>query len=317
MTASRAALSPGGMFLEPSFPTIAGVNSNGAIVHYRAVPETAKTVGLNDMVLLDSGGQYRDGTTDVTRTFHTGTPTPVQREMFTRVLKGNIAVDSRVFIQGTVGCHLDSYAREHLWAIGKDYIHGTGHGVGAALNVHEGPHSISRVLNGSPLVPGMIVSNEPGYYEANNYGIRIENLLVVVERKELGEFGGRGFYGFERLTHIPIQKKLMDVSLLTDTEVAWIDQYHREIQERVGPLMQTDRGKRWLEVSTAPLRSGSGSGSGSSGSGSSGSSAAGSSSGAPVASNSFTGFVSSSSRPAAPTGVSDKGAATPSKRIYF
>ena len=307
------------MFLEPSFPTIAGVNSNGAIVHYRAVPETAKTVGRNDMVLLDSGGQYRDGTTDVTRTFHTGEPTAVQREMFTRVLKGNIAIDSRVFIQGTVGCQLDSYAREHLWAIGKDYIHGTGHGVGAALNVHEGPHSISRVLNSSPLVPGMIVSNEPGYYEANNYGIRIENLLVVVERKELGEFGGRSFCGFERLTHIPIQKKLMDVSLLTDSEVAWIDSYHREVRERVGPLMQTDRGKRWLEASTAPLRSSSSSSgsSGNSGSSSSSSSAADS---APVAANSFTGFKSSNSnsQPAAATGVSDKSAANKdNKRFYF
>ena len=297
------------MFLEPSFPTIAGVNSNGAIVHYRAVPGSAKEVGRDDMVLLDSGGQYLDGTTDVTRTFHTGTPTPLQREMFTRVLKGHIGVDSRVFIQGTAGCQLDSYAREHLWAIGKDYIHGTGHGVGAALNVHEGPHSISRVLNGCPLTPGMVVSNEPGYYEAGKYGIRIENLLVVVEKAELGEFGGRAFYGFERLTHIPIQKRLMDVSLLTDTEVAWVDTYHRQVRERVEPLMRTDRGRRWLEASTSPLRdSGSGSGSSSTAAGSGSSSSA-------VAPNSFTGF-GSSSQPAA-TGASDKGAATTNKRFYF
>ena len=310
VTASRAALSPG-LFLEPSFPTIAGVNSNGAIVHYSAVPATAKAVGVSDMVLLDSGGQYLDGTTDVTRTFHTGTPTPVQREMFTRVLKGHIAVDSRVFVQGTAGCQLDSYAREHLWAIGKDYIHGTGHGVGAALNVHEGPHSISRVLNGAPLVPGMVVSNEPGYYESGQYGIRLENLLVVVRRADLGEFGGRAFFGFERLTHIPLQKKLMDLSLLTASEVAWVDGYHQEVRERVGPLMQTERGRRWLEASTAPLQAGGGTSSASSAGSSSSSSAA-------AAPNSFVGFSSSGSQPA--TGiVNDKvtGTAAPNKKFYF
>lgn len=144
-----------GHFLDLSFPTIAGVGRNGAIIHYRAVPETCKTLTDNDMILLDSGGQYVDGTTDVTRTFHTGTPSAYQKEIFTRVLKGHIGIDRQVFPVGTQGCLIDSFAREHLWAIGKDFLHGVGHGVGAALNVHEGPHSISRALVAQPLVPGV------------------------------------------------------------------------------------------------------------------------------------------------------------------
>jgi Xaa-Pro aminopeptidase len=144
-----------GQFLDLSFPTIAGVGSNGAIIHYRAVPESCKTLSDNDILLLDSGGQYVDGTTDVTRTFHTGTPSAYQREIFTRVLKGHIGIDRQVFPVGTQGCLIDSFAREHLWAIGKDFLHGVGHGVGAALNVHEGPHSISRALIAQPLVPGV------------------------------------------------------------------------------------------------------------------------------------------------------------------
>lgn len=144
-----------GHFLDLSFPTIAGVGSNGAIIHYRAVPESCKTLSDNDILLLDSGGQYTDGTTDVTRTFHTGTPSAYQKEIFTRVLKGHIGIDRQVFPVGTQGCLIDSFAREHLWAIGKDFLHGVGHGVGAALNVHEGPHSISRALIAQPLLPGV------------------------------------------------------------------------------------------------------------------------------------------------------------------
>lgn len=173
--------------------------------------------------------------------------------MFTRVLKGHIGLDSRVFPSGTAGCFLDSYAREHLWAVGKDYIHGTGHGVGAALNVHEGPHRISRVLDAHPLLPGNVVSNEPGYYEDGNFGIRIENLLVVVPRADLPAFGGRPFYGFERLTHIPIQHKLMDLSLLAPKEISWIDEYHQQIFDKVGPLVRTDRAKRWLQRATRAI----------------------------------------------------------------
>ena len=237
-----------------SFPTIAGVASNGAIIHYRAQKDTCKILTSNDNILLDSGGQYYDGTTDVTRTFHTGTPSAYIKEMFTRVLKGHIGIDTRVFPTGTAGCLIDSFAREHLWSIGKDFLHGVGHGVGAALNVHEGPQSISRTLAVTqPLVPGMIVSNEPGYYEDGNFGIRIENLLIVVKRDDLGEYRGRSFLGFERLTHIPIQKKMIDTSLLTDIEIKWINKYHSEVHEKVLPHLRTSTAKVWLEQACSPL----------------------------------------------------------------
>lgn len=240
------------MFVETSFATIAGVAENGAIMHYKAMPDSAKVLGREDMMLLDSGGQYLDGTTDVTRTVHFGQPSAFQKEMFTRVLKGNIGVDSRVFPVGTAGCLLDAYAREHLWEIGQNFMHGVGHGVGAALNVHEGPHKISPALVAQPLEPGMIVSNEPGYYDYENaIGIRIENLLVVVERTDLGTFGGKGFLGFERLTHIPIQQKLIDWRLMTPKEIAWLNTYHEEVREKVYPLLKTDRARTWLEAATA------------------------------------------------------------------
>eukprot|EP00595_Chromulina_sp_UTEXLB2642_P002670 CAMPEP_0196763400 /NCGR_PEP_ID=MMETSP1095-20130614/4019_1 /TAXON_ID=96789 ORGANISM="Chromulina nebulosa, Strain UTEXLB2642" /NCGR_SAMPLE_ID=MMETSP1095 /ASSEMBLY_ACC=CAM_ASM_000446 /LENGTH=530 /DNA_ID=CAMNT_0042116515 /DNA_START=275 /DNA_END=1863 /DNA_ORIENTATION=+ len=247
LTNLRKEMSPQGMFLEPSFSTIAGVNSNGAIIHYRAPKDGCKLLTKDDMLLLDSGGQYKDGTTDVTRTIHLGKPSDYQMEMFTRVLKGHIAIDSRVFPSGTPGCLIDSYAREHLWAIGKDFIHGVGHGVGAALNVHEGPQRISRVLDGHALLPGMIISNEPGYYETNNFGIRIENLLIVTERSDLGEFAGRKFYGFDRLTHIPIQKSLIKTDLLTNQEIKWLNDYHTQVYDKVYPLLKTDRARIWLK----------------------------------------------------------------------
>jgi len=240
-------------FIEPSFPTIAGCNSNGAIIHYRAVTETCKMVTKDDMLLLDSGGQYTDGTTDVTRTFHFGTPTAHQQTMYTQVLKGHIALDRMVFPSGLPGCMLDSFARQHLWRIGKDYIHGTGHGVGAALNVHERPQRISPALFDQGLLPGMVVSNEPGYYETGKFGIRIENLLIVKEKPELGTFAGKTFVGFERLTHIPIQKKLIDVNLLDSEEKKWLNDYHAEVKDKVLPLLRTDLARRWLEDATAPL----------------------------------------------------------------
>lgn len=241
------------MFLETSFDTIAGVSENGAIMHYRAVPETCKVVSTQDMMLLDSGGQYLDGTTDVTRTVHLGDPSSFQKEMFTRVLKGHIGIDSRIFPEGTPGCLLDAYAREFLWEIGLNFLHGVGHGVGAALNVHEGPHRISPALTNQALLPGMVVSNEPGYYShENKIGIRIENLLVVVEKNELGKFGGKGFLGFERLTHIPIQQKLIDWELMTPKETAWINTYHQEVADRVYPLLHTDRARKWLTNACMP-----------------------------------------------------------------
>lgn len=238
--------------LEPSFPTIAGVGENGAIIHYCADSSNCKIVEPSHsdgaMVLLDSGGQYIGGTTDVTRTFHTGIPTGYQKEMFTRVLKGNIGLDTQIFPAGTPGCLLDSFAREHLWKGGKDYLHGTGHGVGAALNVHEGPQRISRVLDKQPLMEGMVVSNEPGYYEDGNFGIRIENLLTVINKSET--FSGRAFLGFEKLTMIPIQHKCMDFELLTPKEIEWIDRYHAEIRRKVKPFLETERAERWLNRST-------------------------------------------------------------------
>ncbi|CAM9446908.1 unnamed protein product, partial [Phaeothamnion confervicola] len=170
------------LFLDESFPTIAGAGPNGAVIHYRAEPATAGRVDRGSVFLLDSGAQYADGTTDVTRTMHFGVPTAFEKEAYTRVLQGHIGIDRAVFPEGTSGALIDSFARRALWAAGLDYPHGTGHGVGAALNVHEGPHSISpRPGNATPLQPGMIVSNEPGYYEPGRFGIRIENLLVVRE----------------------------------------------------------------------------------------------------------------------------------------
>lgn len=236
--------------LEPSFPTIAGAEGNGAIIHYCADPASCKSIEPSSsgvMILLDSGGQYFDGTTDVTRTFHTGSPSPHQKEMFTRVLKGNIGLEKQIFPVGTAGCFLDSFAREHLWKAGKDYMHGTGHGVGAALNVHEGPQRISRVLDQQALLEGMIVSNEPGYYEEGKFGVRIENLLIVVPRYDIASFSGRGFLGFEKLTMIPIQHNCMDFDLLAPDEIAWIDSYHAEIREKVAPFVESERGMRWLE----------------------------------------------------------------------
>lgn len=256
ITNFRASYSPKGTdteFIYPSFPTIAGSNSNGAIMHYRAVPETCKMVNKKSMLLIDSGGQYLDGTTDVTRTFHLGEPSKFQKEMFTRVLKGHINIDTRIFPIGTPGCLLDSYAREHLWSVGKDFVHGVGHGVGAGLNVHEGPCSISRLLNDHPLKPGMVLSNEPGYYEEGNFGIRIENLLEVVKRDDMGEFAGKPFLGFKRLTQIPIQKKMIDVSLLTDKEIQWINDYHCEVKGNIYPLLQNDRARTWVEEACKPI----------------------------------------------------------------
>ena len=240
-------------FIEPSFPTIAAVDSNGAIMHYRAVEKTCKMLSSDSQVLIDSGGQYLDGTTDVTRTFHLGNPSEFQKEMFTRVLKGHIAVETRVFPMGTPGCLLDSFAREHLWKVGKDFVHGVGHGVGAGLNVHEGPCSISRLLNDHALKPGMILSNEPGYYEEGNFGIRIENLLEVVKRGDVGEFAGKSFLGFKRLTQIPIQKKMIDIDLLTDDEINWLNVYHAEVRENIYPLLQSERARKWMERATSHL----------------------------------------------------------------
>ncbi|CAM9741765.1 unnamed protein product, partial [Laminaria digitata] len=228
-TASRAQQDK---FVDLSFPTIAGEGTNGAIIHYGAEAGSCRIVGKSSILLLDSGAQYEDGTTDVTRTMHFGEPTAEQKEAYTRVLQGHIGLATATFPDGTPGFMIDSFARRHLWDAGLDYQHGTGHGVGAALNVHEGPHSISsRTANPTPLEPGMIVSNEPGYYKGGEggFGIRIENLLEIVDSGISNEALGRRFYRFEPLTLIPMQKKLLDQSLLSPKELDWLDDYHHRV----------------------------------------------------------------------------------------
>ncbi|BAF21063.1 aminopeptidase P2 isoform X2 [Oryza sativa Japonica Group] len=240
-------------FIDTSFDTISGYGANGAIIHYRPTPESCSSVGSDNLFLLDSGAQYIDGTTDITRTVHFGEPTPRQKECFTRVLQGHIALDQAVFPERTPGFVLDVLARSSLWKIGLDYRHGTGHGVGAALNVHEGPQSISyRYGNLTALQKGMIVSNEPGYYEDNSFGIRIENLLLVKEVNLPNSFGGVSYLGFEKLTFVPIQSKLVDLSLLSPSEINWINEYHDEVWEKVSPLL-SGHSLDWLRKNTRPL----------------------------------------------------------------
>jgi Xaa-Pro aminopeptidase len=265
LTACRAE-QPG--FLEVSFPTIAGVGSNGAIIHYRAQDDTdlLKHLDMENPILIDSGGQYLYGTTDVTRTWHFGTPTPDFVEYFTRVLKGNIAVDSMVFPENTPGFVLDVFARKALWDIQADYGHGTGHGVGAALNVHEGPHSISpRWGNKEVLKKGMVVSNEPGYYEDGNFGIRIENLLEInyvnpehnidASGSDESTSTAKKFLKFDKLTMIPIQKNLINVKLMIDAELDWLDNYHQMILNTVGPLLEPGTpAMQWLEASCSAIQ---------------------------------------------------------------
>lgn len=237
-------------FLDTSFDTISGSGPNGAIIHYRAEPESCRIVDDKHILLLDSGAQYKDGTTDVTRTVHFGTPTARQKECYTRVLQGHIAVDKAVFPEGTPGFVLDVLARASLWKIGLDYRHGTGHGVGAALNVHEGPQSISaRFGNMTGLEAGMIVSNEPGYYEDRSFGIRIENLLVVHEVETANRFGGVTYLGFEKITFVPIQKNLMDLALLSQEEIDWVNNYHQQVWEKVSPLVEGNA-LTWLKQNT-------------------------------------------------------------------
>jgi Xaa-Pro aminopeptidase len=238
-------------FRDLSFPTISGAGSNGAIVHYRAMPETEKRLEPGTLYLLDSGAQYLDGTTDVTRTVAIGEPSAEMRDRFTRVLKGHIALALARFPRGTTGTQLDAFARRALWQKGLDYDHGTGHGVGSYLGVHEGPQRISKAPNGQALLPGMIVSNEPGYYKTGAYGIRIENLVLVQPADGSAE---REMLGFETLTLAPIDRKLIDTSLLEDEEIAWLDAYHARVRETLTPLVDPATA-HWLAAATAPIGS--------------------------------------------------------------
>jgi len=240
-------------FRDLSFPTISGAGPNGAIVHYRAMPETERRLEPGNLYLLDSGAQYLDGTTDITRTIAIGPPSDEMRDRFTRVLKGHIALALARFPKGTTGSQLDAFARRSLWDEGLDYDHGTGHGVGSYLSVHEGPQRISKAANTQPLLPGMIVSNEPGYYKTGAYGIRIENLVVVQPWNGAAEGGReRDMLCFETLTLAPIDRNLVARELLEDEEIAWLDAYHTRVRETLTPLVDPDTA-RWLEAATAPL----------------------------------------------------------------
>ena len=234
-----------------SFDTIAGAGPNGALPHYRPVTRTIRRVEKGSLLLVDGGGQYPDGTTDVTRTMAIGEPTVEQKDRFTRVLKGHIALARIRFPAGTTGHQLDALARVPMWMAGLDYDHGTGHGVGSYLGVHEGPQRIAKAVNTQPLLPGMIVSNEPGYYKGGHWGIRIENLQVVTEASDIPG-GERPMLGFETLTMAPIDRRLIEVDLLDPTERAWVDAYHAEVLAKVGPLVDGEAGA-WLEQACAPL----------------------------------------------------------------
>jgi len=238
------------LFRDFSFDTISGAGPNGAIVHYRATPASNRRIEPGQLYLVDSGAQYLDGTTDITRTLAIGTPTPEMRDRFTRVLKGHIALGNAHFPRGTTGSQLDALARSSLWSAGLDYDHGTGHGVGSYLGVHEGPHRISKVPNRVPLEVGMIVSNEPGYYKTGGYGIRIENLVTVVEAKVNGS--DRPMLGFETLTLAPIDRNLVEPGLLTAAELDWLNAYHARVRATLTPLVDGPTAT-WLAGATAPI----------------------------------------------------------------
>ena len=247
-----------GALKDLSFDTIAGAGPNGAIVHYRPTRASNRRVRPGELLLVDSGAQYEDGTTDITRTVVIGAPSAEQRDRFTRVLKGHIAVSRARFPEGTPGAALDSLARAPLWAVGLDYDHGTGHGVGSYLGVHEGPQRIDKAGNltaqlnpATRLQPGMIVSNEPGYYRTGAYGVRIENLLAVTAAEPVPG-GDRPMMGFEVLTLAPIDRLLVDPDLLDAGERAWLDAYHARVEAEVGPLVEAPV-RAWLAQACAPL----------------------------------------------------------------
>ena len=239
-----------GLLKDVSFPTISGAGPDGAIVHYRVTTKTNRGIAAGELFLIDSGGQYQDGTTDITRTVAVGEPTAEMRERFTRVLKGHIAIARAIFPDGTTGAQLDSFARQSLWAAGLDFDHGTGHGVGSYLSVHEGPARISK-LGTTPLRRGMILSNEPGYYKAGAYGIRIENLVLVVEAAAVPG-AEKPLNAFETLTLAPIDRRLVVADMLTPEETDWFDGYHARVAQMLAPLVDAET-RAWLAAATRPL----------------------------------------------------------------
>jgi len=239
-------------FRGESFPAISGAGEHGAIVHYRVTPESNRPIRPNECYLIDSGAQYPDGTTDVTRTLWTGpgVPPDLLRERATRVLKGHIALATLRFPQGVAGPHLDAIARRALWDAGLDYDHGTGHGVGSYLSVHEGPAAFSRAARPVPLREGMILSDEPGFYAPGEYGIRLENLLLVRPAEIAG--AAKPFLEFETLTLAPFDRRLIEPRLLTADERAWLDAYHARVAEEVAPLLDPATAE-WLRAACAPI----------------------------------------------------------------
>ncbi len=247
---AETAAADGAELVDLSFDTISGVGPNAALPHYRVSAKTARVIAPDTLYLVDSGAQYRDGTTDITRTIAIGTPTAEMRDRFTRVLKGHLAVAMARFPAGTSGAQIDTLARQWLWPAGLDFDHGTGHGIGSFLNVHEGPARISR-LGTVPLEAGMILSDEPGYYKTGHYGIRIENLLVVTPAKDIAG-GDRPMLGFETITFAPIDRRLIDLGLMSQQEIAWLDAYHAGLPEKLGHLLDDDE-RAWLAAACRPL----------------------------------------------------------------
>ncbi|MFL5169924.1 MAG: aminopeptidase P family protein [Microvirga sp.] len=238
-----------GLLRELAFSTISGSGPNGAIVHYRVTNRTNRALKPGELFLLDSGAQYEDGTTDITRTVAVGRPSEEMRDRFTRVLKGHIAIARAVFPKGTSGAQIDALARQALWEAGLDFDHGTGHGVGSYLSVHEGPQRLSK-LGTQALEPGMILSNEPGYYKTGQYGIRIENLVLVARREIAG--AEREMMGFETLTFAPIDRALIEATLLTADEREWLDAYHARVREVLTPELD-EATRAWLVEATRAL----------------------------------------------------------------
>jgi len=248
-------------FVGLSFPTISGSGPNGAIIHYN--PDSAKEsrrISLDDVYLVDSGGQYLDGTTDITRTVCFGNATEFQRECYTRVLKGQIQLVNSIFPNKLVGNYLDSFARKALWDVGLDYQHGTGHGIGSYLNVHEGPSGITwRPMPDDPgLQINMFMSNEPGYYHEGEFGIRLENIIRVVNSSPRFNFANRGYLTFEDITLVPLQQKMIKFDLLSSIEIGYLNAYHDLCRRKVGEYMlsngisQDDPGYKWLIKETTP-----------------------------------------------------------------
>jgi Xaa-Pro aminopeptidase len=242
-------------FVGLSFDTISSTGANAAVIHYKPEKGSCATIDPAAIYLCDSGAQYLDGTTDTTRTLHFGTPTADERESYTLVLKGHIALEQIRFPKGVSGFALDTLARQYLWAQGLDYRHGTGHGVGSYLNVHEGPIGIGTRVQYSevPLAVGNVLSNEPGYYEDGSYGIRIENIIMVREVKTKYQFGDKPFLGFEHVTMVPMCRSLVDVSLLSESDKTWLNEYHAEVFEKTKGFFEGDElTLSWLKRETAP-----------------------------------------------------------------